>query len=106
MLRTPNFIKVISHTIDGTCLVGDELTRVFIVITSSLVVCYEIALHLLTFIIKVEMLTIDDLIEEESLTILTEVVPVSICIDELVSYRSSSFSVKVVSWVVFCSIWE
>ena len=45
-------------------------------------------------------------LKDKSLSIVTEVVPVSICIDELVGYSSTCFSVEVVSWVVFCSIWE
>ena len=92
---------MISHTIDGTCLVGYKLTRVFVIITSSLVVCNEITLHLFTFIIKVEVLTIDDLIEEESLTILTEVVPVAFPINELIGYSSSILSIEVVVTIEF-----
>ena len=106
LLRTSIFIKVISHTIDGTCLVGYELTRVFIIVTSSLVVCNEIAFNLFTFIIKVEVLTIDDLIEEEGLTIVTEVVPVALPIEELIGYSSPSLSVEVVSWVVFRFLYQ
>ena len=75
---------MISHTIDCTCLVGDELTRVFIVITSPLIVCNEIAFNLLTLIIKVEVLTIDDLIKDKSLSIVTEVVPIALPIEELI----------------------
>ena len=71
---------------------------------SSLVVCNEIAFNLLTLIIKVEVLTIDDLIKDKSLSIVTEVVPIALPIEELIGYSSPSFSVEVVSWIVFCSI--